>query len=55
MPFGLFASRPAKMAPDTDGQQIDVEDVLSKLNLDEKISLLSGQYSQKSLRTHWHG
>ena len=32
------------MAPDTDGQEIDVEDVLSKLNLDEKISLLSGEF-----------
>jgi hypothetical protein len=42
MPFGLFAPRPAAMAPDADDQEIDVEDVLSKLNLDEKISLLSG-------------
>lgn len=42
MPFGFFLSRFPKMGS-TDRQEIDVEDVLSKLNLDEKISLLSGK------------
>lgn len=46
MPFGFLFSRTPKMAPDctsADRPEINVEDVLSKLNLEEKISLLSGK------------
>jgi len=37
----VFNPRPAEMKEDT---TIDVEEVLSKLNLGEKISLLSGLF-----------
>lgn len=52
MPFGFLFSRSAKMTASTTAtgrQEIDVEDVLSKLNLEEKISLLSGMSSNRAL------
>lgn len=42
MVLRLLSSRSAKMAPDADHDKIHVEAVLSRLNLEEKISLLAG-------------